>query len=325
MNRREREILDYVAMDQRGSTPAIVVTCYDFFDRLFPECGIDDFTEGIYCGDPSLPYEEAQRNQHDWLLDRAECVAGTVLLDIGCGSGSLLEHARERGCGAVGINVSPRQVVRCRKRGLDVRLLDYRSIGQEWNDQFDAIIANGSVEHFVQPRDVLEDRADTIYEEMFRLCRRLLDPASMSRRLVTTIIHFDRFVPDPRELLRSPFNFDWGSDLFHAALLEKTMGGYYPVEGQLERCAQPFFDLISQEDGTEDYRRTSEEWLARVRRNLLSFSRGWGIWRDLLPFVVRHPSQSLLSLLLLSSESWQWQFRGKRPPTKLLRQTWRAR
>lgn len=103
------------------------------------------------------------------------------------------------------------------------------------------------------------------------------------------------------------------------------MGGYYPVAGQLERCARPHFELLEEADGTEDYRRTSEEWLARVRHGLLSAIPGRRVWGELAPFILRHPRQCLLSLLLLRTQSWQWQFRGPRPPTKLLRQTWRAR
>jgi hypothetical protein len=44
-------------------TAQVVVNCYDFFDRVFPESGLLDLTEGMYCGDPSIPYKQAQKNQ----------------------------------------------------------------------------------------------------------------------------------------------------------------------------------------------------------------------------------------------------------------------
>ena len=33
-------------------TAQVVVNCYDFFDRVFPESGLFDLTEGMYCGNP---------------------------------------------------------------------------------------------------------------------------------------------------------------------------------------------------------------------------------------------------------------------------------
>ena len=307
------------------ATARTVVDCYDFLDRVFPACGLDDLTEGIYGGDPQVDYEQAQRNQHNYLLDQAGCGPGSRLLDIGCGNGSLLARAQQRGAHATGITISPRQVARCRDRALEAHLLDYRNLGDDWWHQFDAIIANGSVEHFVQPAETAAGRADEIYAEMFALCHRLLDPASSRRRFVTTTIHFDWFVSDPRDLMRSPFAFPWRSDHFHAALLERAFGGFYPVAGQLERCARPFFELVREKDGTEDYRLTSEVWLARIRRGMFSFRPGLRMWADLAPYLVRHPGRGLLSLWLVHTQSWQWQFRGPHPPMRLLRQTWQAR
>jgi cyclopropane fatty-acyl-phospholipid synthase-like methyltransferase len=120
-----------------------VVNCYDFFDRLIP-AGMTDLTDGIYHGDESLSYEEAQDNQVNWLLDQVGCTEGSRILDIGCGKGRLLAAAERRGAKAIGITISPQQVDYCRRvRGLDVRLLNYRELGEEWNGRFDGIVANG--------------------------------------------------------------------------------------------------------------------------------------------------------------------------------------
>jgi hypothetical protein len=38
---------------------------------------------------------------------------------------------------------------------------------------------------------------------------------------------------------------------------------------------------------------------------------------------VRHPVQCLaMFVCMLGSQSWNWQFRGPNPPTRLLRHTW---
>jgi cyclopropane-fatty-acyl-phospholipid synthase len=296
-----------------------VVTCYNLLD-LATQAGVNDFTEGIYHGKSDTPYEEAQRNQAEHLLDLASCQAGSHLLDIGCGYGRVVKAALQRGAEARGITISPTQVERCRANGLDVELLNYRDIPDSWDGTYDCIIANGSLEHFVQPRDAVAGRADEIYRQMFGTVYRLLNPRSQSGRFVTTAIHFGNFDIDPAEMLRLPHRFRRGSDAHHYALLVHGFGGFYPSLGQLERGAAGHFELVSEEDGTEDYRLTSEEWLHRLQHAL--HSDPWFLLR-ITGKTLRHPMQSLELLdCLLIAQSWNWQFRGPNPPMRLLRQTW---
>lgn len=302
-----------------------VVTCYSAVDRFFPACGLFDLTEGIYYGNPETPFEQAQANQHDYLLDQVQCKPGRRFLDIGCGYGTLLERIRQRDATGIGITISPEQAKHCRRKKLDVHVLDYRAISSEWDRTFDGVIANGSMEHFVRPADVVAGRADEVYRHLFVTVHRLIDPNSAVRRFVTTTIHFVRKPADPLDLLRNPFAFRWGSDNFHWAVLEQGWGGYYPELGQLRRCAEGYFDLIGEVDGTEDYHLTSEEWLRRVRQALRSPQVMKIAFRS-SPVLVRSPKQFLTLLLsLLLSESWNWQFRPPNAPTRLLRQTWAYR
>jgi cyclopropane-fatty-acyl-phospholipid synthase len=301
-----------------------VVHCYSAVDRFFPACGLFDLTEGIYDGDPAVSYAQAQARQHAYLLDQAQCVAGSRVLDLGCGYGTLLEAVRERGAEGVGITIARRQAKFCRAQGLAVHLLDYNDIPPEWNETFDAVIANGSIEHFVQPLDAATHAADAIYRALFLTVHRLLKPDSPSRRFVTTTIHVVRAPHDPRDVLRSPRTFPKNSDAFHWAVLERGWGGYYPEAGQLKRCAAGQFGLIAEVDGTEDYRLTSDAWLRRMREVVRS-RRGAGIALRSVPVALRAPRQfAALLRALFSSESWNWQFRPPDPPTRLLRQTWVA-
>lgn len=302
-----------------------VVDCYDFYDRIFPDCGLLDLTEGVYHGDPTLSHERAQENQIDWSLDQVGCVEGSRILDIGCGYGTLLAAAKERGATTLGITLSAPQAQHCLQNGLDVRVMDYREIDRAWYGTFDAIIVNGAIEHFVQPTDAIEGRVDLIYRRLFKLCSELLDPASASGRVATTVIHFHRHHPDPQDLLRNPLRFRPFSDRFHAALLERCMGGFYPEEGQLQRCAHPYFRLVTEVDSTDDYRITSEEWLGRARRGFVKKKTAPRIVSRLLPFTVKHPARSVCNLALLFTPSWQWQFRGANAPTRLLRHVWEHR
>lgn len=303
----------------RSDTPKTTVACYDFWDRVFRPAGLLDYTEGYYRGDATLPHEQAQQNQINFLLDQIECRAGSRILEIGCGNGKLLEEVRRRGATGVGVTISPQQVRYCTERGLDVYRLNYRDISEGWNGQFDAVVANGSVEHFVQPEDAAAGRADEIYREFFAICHRVLDPNSRSRKLINTTIHFRNVDVAPNDLLSSPWSFRYGSDRFHCSLLAHGFGGYYPSLGQLHRCAWPYFSLLRERDATYDYHLTSEAWLRFGKRSLLSFK----TWRRLLPFTLRHPQHAATMLfLLLVAQSWNWQFRTAQPPMKHLWQTW---
>ena len=300
-----------------------VATFYDGFDIVCEAAGFQDQSDGIYNGDPTTPYDQAQENQLSYLLDQIDCKEGSRILDIGCGNGNLLRHAQKRGATAIGITLSPVQVQRCCNQALDVRLLNYRDIGDGWNHSFDAIIANGSVEHFAQVVDAAEGRMDEIYREFFRICHRLINPASHSRKIATTTIHFGNFTADAKVLLKGRYSFRWGSPNFHYRLVARTFGGFNPVSGQLERCAEPCFKLQKEVDGTYDYYLTSKDWLRRGIHGMYHWKTAPRFWYKTLFFFLHHPRCCIdMFLCIPITQSWNWQFRGKNAPMKLLRQTW---
>jgi cyclopropane-fatty-acyl-phospholipid synthase len=306
---------------ERGAAPT-VRTCYDVLD-VARACGVTDFTDGKYVDDHNdrAAYLAAQERQAEYLLDQARCGIGTRLLDIGCGYGRILEQAAQRGARAVGVTISPPQVAANRARGLDVRELDYRDIfrrgDDSWAGAFDTVIANGSLEHFVQVADAAAGRSDEIYEEFFAICRRLLSDGG---RLVTTAIHFREVGQfDPHAILRGPQAHPCGSSNRQMAMLSRWFGGWYPEPGQLERCAACHFELVGEEDGTHDYDLTSEHWLRRLRIALAINPRVW--WTTARQFW-SHPRAAFEMLRLhLWDQSWYWQFRDP-APMRLLRQTW---
>ena len=310
------------------ATAPAVRTCYDLLD-IAPLCGVSDLTDGKYVDGQTRQHDRAtylaaQQRQAEYLLDQAGCRAGMRLLDIGCGYGRILEHAAARGAKPIGITVSPPQVASCRARGLAVYELNYRNIfrraDDSWEHAFDAIVANGSLEHFVQVADAAAGRADEIYEEMFAICRRLLVDGG---RFVTTAIHFsepDQF--DPTDILRGPAAHSRGTPEYQFALLTETFGGWYPEPGQLAHCGADYFELIAEEDGTHDYHLTSEYWLRRLQWSVANNPR---VWWGVLGKWWRYPHATWEMLRShLWDQAWYWQFRQP-APMRLLRQTWLAK
>ncbi|MBU0466175.1 MAG: class I SAM-dependent methyltransferase [Nanoarchaeota archaeon] len=308
-------------MEDIENTSQAVMSCYDFLDA-FASCGISDFTDGVYNGDPEQSYQKAQENQANWLLDQIGCGSGARILDIGCGYGRVLKTAENRGTIAVGITVSEKQARRCVKNGLDVRLMNYRNMPDSWANSFDGVIANGSAEHFVQVQDAVEGKQDQIYQEMFKLVHMILKPKG---KFATTIVHFnDGFSFDPKEIVKGPSNFKRGTLDYHCAQIARDFGGWYPTTNQLGECARGYFELESREDGTEDYHITSETWLNDGKRTSMVNPKAWAV---LAGKFVKSPKQTIGFLDdLFVSQAWMKQFRdweGKGTPTKLYRDVWR--
>ena len=81
------------------------------------------------------------------VLDLLQARAGERILDLGCGDGVLTEKLVALGAQAVGIDSSPDMIAAARRRGLDARLMDARSL--TFQDEFDAVFSNAAL-HWVK-------------------------------------------------------------------------------------------------------------------------------------------------------------------------------
>jgi cyclopropane fatty-acyl-phospholipid synthase-like methyltransferase len=315
---------DLSALPQpKVSVPPIplVKLCYTLVHAA-EAVGIRDLADGEYLPtDTTL--EQGIERQLNYLLDEVGCTRpGFRLLEIGCGYGHLLRLAKARGAEAVGVNLSPEQVKYANANGSHVYCCNYRDLlyAREWAGQFDGVIANGSLEHWVQPEDVQAGRMNAIYRESFEIADRMLDPDAPDARYITTAIHVKREVK-PEYLLTKWYRHPRGSDRRHFSLLHNWMGGYYPVDGQLEECAQPYFSLEKEMDGTLGYKIANDYRLARMLRGL--YTNPKMVWR-IVRSLIRHPRiAGTMMECYFFEQSWDWQFQGDDPPMKLLRHTWR--
>jgi cyclopropane fatty-acyl-phospholipid synthase-like methyltransferase len=295
---------------------------YEFFDLYWERCmgaRASDFTEGLY-GDgdgASKLLHVAQQDQRAYVLDQGRVGRGTRMLEVGCGLGSLLEDAGKRGARAVGLAPSPPHARRCSAKGLTVRNLSWQQVGHELDGEFDVVIANGSLEHYVSRSDAEQGRQEAIYRQFFEQCAAWLDRTSTIKRTVLTFISFAR-TPDPRAVTVPTRRLPVGSDAFHFRLLERMYRGWYPDgREQVLRCAAPRFDVVEVQDGTRDYYLTSLVWSRLARRGLVRMP---GFVPRLIRWWRCDPDLGDRIRCLLYG-SWAWQFAGADPPCRLNRVT----
>ena len=92
-----------------------------------------------------------------WLCPFLRKARGKVL-DVGCGTGDLLEEAAARGCEAYGLEFNPESVARCKERGLKATCGDLESASLP-EASFDTIVFWHSLEHLPSPKRALEKAA----------------------------------------------------------------------------------------------------------------------------------------------------------------------
>jgi len=261
------------------ATQAEVATGYDPIDRIHEAAfgTFADVTAAFYDGDTSLDLRQAQSKKHDFVFSSLALAAGDTLLDIGCGWGPLLDAARARGIVAEGVTLSPAQVRRCRREGLDARLQDWREMDPAEHGPFAGVASLGAFEHFASPAEYLAGEQDRVYDDFFRLCAALLPEGG--RLFLQTMTWGDR-VPDPSELdptaprLSDPWVMGHLSYLYPGAWLPEGLD-------HLERCAAPYFRLEYESCGRDDYLRTMAAWSAEIDRL------GWRKWWAMAPLMVQ--------------------------------------
>jgi cyclopropane-fatty-acyl-phospholipid synthase len=191
--------------------------------------------------------EDAQLRKLDLHLSWANVHAGSRVLDVGCGWGSLLERAVGRGArSAVGLTLSEEQYRYVRDRhvpGVTASLESWRD--HKTDEPYDAVISIGALEHFVRPETSSAERVRT-YAEFFSRCREL------SR-------------VDGWMSLQS-IAYSTGS-FVQGAIASIFPESDLPRLDQIESAIAGRYEIVQMRDDAPDYARTCRAWLTRLIEN----------------------------------------------------------
>ena len=86
---------------------------------------------------------------------------GSRVLDLGCGSGELLDHlCRQRGCSGYGIEIDDQNVLACHRRGVNVIQLNLEEGLSLFEDQsFDVVLQLDTLQHLKNTERMLRETA----------------------------------------------------------------------------------------------------------------------------------------------------------------------
>ncbi len=266
-------------------------------------------TEGNYHDengnyDLTKSVEQAQIDQHNWILDQLNVKEGVRIIDLGCGYGNLLNEAKKRGAKCFGITLSQPQIDYIKENfDIDCMIANARDIPESLFGKFDVIVCNGSMEHFLPVEEVRKGNESKIYTKFFEQCSKLFDPNSPIKKQCITLLH-----KNPERIPKWNL-YDW----FNAFLIAETYGGYYPdaPDGLTKNAKQ--FKVIKQYDATLDYELSSREGIDGAEYDFGSrFKRNWSF-----DSIIKLGAMAVCDPYYIHKElyygfnSWRWQFKNK--------------
>jgi cyclopropane-fatty-acyl-phospholipid synthase len=246
---------------------------YNYMDEIFRlslgETG--DITCAMYNGDFSKTLAQAQKDKHNYVLDALNFHAGFRMLDIGCGWGPMLKAAEERGGHGVGLTLSTRQEESCRRNGLEAYVRDWKDISVETFGKFDGVVSIGAFEHFCSIEEYLAGKQEQVYQDFFKLCHDLLPEGG---RLYLQTMMWGKNAPEYEDI---SLKASKSSNEYILAVLGKFYPGSWLPGGeeQLIGIAEPYFKVISLNNGRRDYIETLRQfgvvWKPSIRKAIATF------------------------------------------------------
>ena len=232
------------------------------FFRLWLDEGMH-YTSGSYLtGGETL--EEAQRNKAKILADYAEVTPKSLVLDIGCGWGAMLEYLAHRGVErAHGITLSTAQHEEIARRaiaGVTTSVCDYAVFEPE--EKYDALVSVEMIDHLCSPAQARAGKSIDLYRTYFRKCASWVKPGAC--------FGFQAILRD-----RVPRTRDDLADLkFTADVI--FPGGLNPRLEDLIAAVRPYSEIVELRTQRDSYGRTTAEWLRRLRLHEATIRERWG-------------------------------------------------
>ena len=87
-----------------------------------------DYSGARFDGDFNMTLEEGQKQKHKFIADSLHIAKDSKVLDMACGWGPFLNYIRQLGAKGIGVTLSTGQAEADVKNGLDVKIMDCRTI-----------------------------------------------------------------------------------------------------------------------------------------------------------------------------------------------------
>lgn len=233
----------------------------DFF-RLWLDEGMHYTSASFLAEDETL--EQAQINKARILYEYAEMNPDKLVLDIGCGWGSNLEYLASRGVKrARGITLSTAQLEWIRRRelpGVSVWLCDFYD--HEPEEKYDALISIEMIDHLCSPEQSRKGQAIDIYRDYFRRCADWVKPGACFGFQAILRNRVPRTRKDLEDLA------------FTADVI--FPGGLNPRLEELVAAVNPYWEILELRTQRTSYRKTTAEWLHRLRSHEKKIRDEWG-------------------------------------------------
>jgi cyclopropane-fatty-acyl-phospholipid synthase len=221
-----------------------------------------DYSGARFDGNFALTVEEGQRKKHQFIAESLHIGKDSKVLDMACGWGPFLNYIRQLGAKGIGVTLSTGQAEACVKNGLNVKIMDCRTIKPETFGQFDAVTCIGGLEHFCSVEEFKAGTQDQVYTKFFKTVSDLLP---VGGRFYMQTMVFSKNTPAFEAI---DINADKDSNEYALALMIKQFpGSWLPYsDEQVVKNAAPFMKLISKSSGRLDYIQTIKCWRKKFRQ-----------------------------------------------------------
>ncbi|QRN98141.1 class I SAM-dependent methyltransferase [Archangium violaceum] len=232
-----------------GASIEAVAEHYDVSNEFFALWLDESRTYSCALWQPGDTLETAQLRKIDYHVEQARARGAARVLDIGCGWGSTLRrlvdvHGVQH---AHGLTLSRAQAEAITSAG-DSRI----SVSLEsWSDHvpeepYDAIICVGAFEHFARP-DISVAEKIAGYRSFFERCHQWLKPSGWLS--LQTMVYGNALREDLNRFIATEVSRE--SDL--------------PRMAEVAEAIERRFELVQLRNDREDYRRTCDEYLVRLK------------------------------------------------------------